>query len=221
VVRIYTNIEEIVIVTTEIERVLGDLGETPYDPLMEEKDEDVTGESSTNKQLSVLNETLIHFFRESGNENGASVSSSRSAYRCQLCQVESHGAVAYPMHNDMRPKCSKCGGGHRVENCGIRCSFYNGMGHSEDRYWKKKDTKPLNSTANYFEVLVNDEEATLNELNKICGANHCLTYGNKIPKKRLPIQANEAERVAEQAKGIDVGNMTRETIPISNARLKK
>jgi hypothetical protein len=31
--------------------VLGDLGETPYDPLKEEKDEDVTRESSTNKYI--------------------------------------------------------------------------------------------------------------------------------------------------------------------------
>ncbi len=33
VVRTYTNIDEMVIVATKIERVLGDLGETPYDPL--------------------------------------------------------------------------------------------------------------------------------------------------------------------------------------------
>ncbi len=70
------------IVATKIEKVLGDLGETPYDPLREEKDEDVTSESSTDKQLSMLNETLIHFFKESGNRNGASASSSGSASKC-------------------------------------------------------------------------------------------------------------------------------------------
>ncbi len=43
VVRTYTNIEEMVIVAIEIERVLRDLGET-YDPLKEEKDEDATKE---------------------------------------------------------------------------------------------------------------------------------------------------------------------------------
>ncbi len=187
VVRTYTDIENMVVATIEIERVLGDLGETPYDPFREEKDEDVTGESSTDKQLSMLNETLIHFFKESGNKNGASASSSGSASRCQLCQAEDHTVMACPKHNDMWPKCSKCGGGHKAENCGIRCSFCNGMGHSEDRCWKKKDTKPFNSTANYLEVLVNDEKATLNELNKICGANHHLTSGNKIPKRRLPV----------------------------------
>jgi hypothetical protein len=44
VVKTYTNIEEMVIVVTEIEKVLGDLGETPYDPFREEKDENVIGE---------------------------------------------------------------------------------------------------------------------------------------------------------------------------------
>jgi hypothetical protein len=93
--------------------------------------------------------------------------------------------MAYPKHNDLRPKCGKCGGGHKVENYGIRCSFCNGLRYSEDRCWKKKYTKPFNSIANYLEVLVNDEEATLTKLNMICGANHHLSYGNKILKKRL------------------------------------
>ncbi len=64
----------------------------------------------------------------------------------------------------MQPKCSKCGGGHKVENYDIRCSFYNGLGHSKDQCWKKKNIKPLNSAPNYLEMLVNDEEATLIEL---------------------------------------------------------
>jgi hypothetical protein len=97
--------------------VLGDLGETQYDPLKEEKDEDVIRESSTYKKLLMLNETLIHFFRESGSRSGASVSSSSSASRCQLCQAEDHIAVAYPKNNYMRPKCDKYGGGHRGKNC--------------------------------------------------------------------------------------------------------
>jgi hypothetical protein len=49
VVRTCIDIEEMVIVAIEIERVLGDLGETPYEPLKEEKDEDVIGESSIDK----------------------------------------------------------------------------------------------------------------------------------------------------------------------------
>jgi hypothetical protein len=79
VVRTYTDIDEMVSAATKIKKVLGNLGETPYDPLKEEKDEDVIGEPSRDKQLSMLNEILIHFFREFGSRNGTSVSSSRSA----------------------------------------------------------------------------------------------------------------------------------------------
>ncbi len=219
-VRTYTDIEEMVITTIKIEKVLGYLGETPYDPLREEKDEDVTSESFIDKQLSMLNETLIHSFRESSSKNGANVRSSRIASRYQLCQAEDHTAVAYPKHNDMWPKCSKCNGGHRAKNYGIRCSFCNGMGHSQDRCWRKKNTKPSNSTINYLEVLVNDEEATLNELNTICGANHHLTSGNMIPKRRLLVQANETEGVVEQVEGVDVRDKTREAVPDFGARSK-
>ncbi len=110
---------------------------------------------------------------------------SGSTSRCQLCQANDHITMAYPKHNDMWFKCGKCGGGHRVEKCGIRCSFCNGLGHSKDHCWKKKDIKPSNSIANYLEVLVNDEEATLTELNRICGVNHHLSSRNMIPNRRL------------------------------------
>jgi hypothetical protein len=130
VVKTYIDIDEMVSAAAEIERVLGDLGETIYDPLREEKYEDVIRESSIDKQLLVLNQTLVHFFREFGNRNGANVSFSRSASRFQLCQAENHTAVACPKHTDMWPKCSKCGGGHKAKNYGIKCSFCNGMGHS-------------------------------------------------------------------------------------------
>jgi len=161
VVRTYIDIKEMVIIATKIKKVLGDLGETPYDPFREEKDEDAIGDSFTNKQLLVLNETLIHFFRGFGNRNGASASSYGNTSRCQLCQDDDYFTVACPKHNDMWPKCDKCGGRHKAENCGISYSFCNGLVHSEDRYWKNRDMKLYNSTTNYLEVLVNDEETKL------------------------------------------------------------
>jgi hypothetical protein len=93
--------------------------------------------------------------------------------------------MACPKHNDIQPKCGKCGGGHKTKNCGIRCSFCNGLGHSKDCCWKKKDIIPFDSIANYLKVLVNDEVPTLIKLNMICGANHHLSSRNKIPKGRL------------------------------------
>jgi hypothetical protein len=58
-------------------------------------------------------------------------------------------------------------------------------------------------------VLVNDEEATMTELNMICGVNHHLSFGNKIPKRRFVLQANKAEGIVEQAKGTKTRNRSK------------
>ncbi len=100
-VRTYIHIEEMLIAIIKIERVLGDSGETPYDPLREEKDEDATRKSSIDKQLLVFNETLIHFFRESSNRSGASANSFGSTSKWQLCQADDHIIVAHLKHNYM------------------------------------------------------------------------------------------------------------------------
>jgi hypothetical protein len=57
---------------------------------------------------------------------------------------------------------------HRTENYGIKCSFCAGLGHSEDRCWKKpKDGKTHFGAANFLEVLLNDEGATATVKDKI------------------------------------------------------
>jgi hypothetical protein len=63
----------------------------------------------------VLNESLIHFFKEFSSRNVASASFFGSTSRCQLCQVNDHIVVVCLNHNDVRPKCSKCGGGHKAK----------------------------------------------------------------------------------------------------------
>ncbi len=51
---------------------------------------------------------------------------------------------------------------HRTKNCGIICFFYSSLGHSKDKCWKKpKDGKSHSGVANFLEVLLNDEEATI------------------------------------------------------------
>ncbi|CAK9210923.1 unnamed protein product [Sphagnum troendelagicum] len=42
VVRMFTHIEELVVVATELEKVLGELGATPYEPLKEEHEDGVS-----------------------------------------------------------------------------------------------------------------------------------------------------------------------------------
>jgi len=77
VVRTFTDIEELVGATIELERVLGELGETPYEPLREEQEEE-TSETMMEKQVMALNNTLINFFK--GTMHNPETSSSSTAF---------------------------------------------------------------------------------------------------------------------------------------------
>jgi hypothetical protein len=76
-VRTFVNIEELVGAATEVERVLDELGETPYEPLREEQEEE-TSESNVEKQVTALNNTLINFFK--GNSHDPASSSSSTVF---------------------------------------------------------------------------------------------------------------------------------------------
>jgi hypothetical protein len=172
VVRVFADIEEFVGAAIEVERMLGELGETPFEPLKEEQDEGLA-ETSMESQVVALNSTLINFFKGS-TPNPVSLSSSTQFIECQICKGKDHIATKCPRQNEPRPKCAKCGMPHRTENCGLKCSFCSGLGHSEDRCWKRsKDGKSYPGTANFLEVLLDDEEATLQQLNKLCGMRMC------------------------------------------------
>ncbi len=97
-------------------------------------------------------------------------------------------ATTCPRLNEARPKCANCKMPHRTENCGIKCSFYSGLGHSEDRCWKKpKDGKSQSGAANFLEVLLNDETATEQQLNKLCGNENLFSY-TQVPRRRTPVE---------------------------------
>jgi hypothetical protein len=115
-VRTFTDIEELVGVTTKLERVLGEFGETPYELLKEEQEEDVS-KTMMEKQVIALNNTLINFFK--GSVPNLDASSSSTMFRgCQICKGGNHLATTYPRLNEPRPKCAKCGMPHKIENCG-------------------------------------------------------------------------------------------------------
>jgi hypothetical protein len=135
VVRTFINIEELVGAATKLERVLGEIGETPYEPLKEEQEEGVE-ETLMEKQVTALNNTLVNFFKRSV-PNSIASSSSTTSGGSQICKGGDHISTACPRLNEPRPKCAKCGMSHRTKNCGIKCSFCAGLGHSEDRCWKK------------------------------------------------------------------------------------
>jgi hypothetical protein len=103
--------------------------------MKEEQDEVMYGESTTDRQLHVLNETLINFFGK-GTDGKVGPSSTifiNTKNHCQLCRSGEHTTSACPKLVDTRPKCAKCGGGHKTDNCGLKCSFYFGLRHTKER----------------------------------------------------------------------------------------
>jgi len=47
----------------EMERMLGELGETPFEPLKEEQEESMHNDTMLEKQVNVFNESFINFFK--------------------------------------------------------------------------------------------------------------------------------------------------------------
>jgi predicted aspartyl protease len=77
---------------------------------------------------------------------------------------------------------------HRTENCGIKCTYCLGLGHSEDRCWKKpKDGKSHSGATNFLEVLLNDEAATLQQLDRLCGSENLFSH-TRVPRRRVPVE---------------------------------
>ncbi|CAM6022853.1 unnamed protein product [Sphagnum balticum] len=153
------DIEELVGTATEVERVLAELGETPYEPLWDEQEEEAS-ESNMENSVAVLNNALINFLKGSV-PNHISSFSHTLFDECQIYKGEDHIATACPRLNEPRPECARCGMPHRTENCGVKCPLYSGIGHSGDRCWgKHNEGRSHFGAANSLEVLLNDEEAT-------------------------------------------------------------
>jgi hypothetical protein len=58
-VRTYANVEEILATAKDVERVIGELGETPFEPPKEEQEEGMHNDTLLEKQVSALNESFI------------------------------------------------------------------------------------------------------------------------------------------------------------------
>ncbi len=186
VVKTFAEIEELVGAAIEVERVLGELGEMPFEPLKEEQEEG-TEEIVMEKQVTALNETLVNFFKGTVRNPEAS-SSSTVMGGCQICKGGDHLATTCPRLNEAQPKCAKCGMPHRTENYGVKCTYCSGLGHSEDRCWKKpKDGKSHSGATNFLEVLFNDEIATLQQLNKLCGSENLFSH-MRVPRRRVLVE---------------------------------
>jgi hypothetical protein len=114
---------------------------------------------------------------------------------CQICNLVDRVDIIYPKIEGLKPKCSKWGLPHRTINCGLRCGYYTCMGHTENKCLKnKKETKSHLATNNYVEILMGDKIATLEQLNRLCGANHDIfsRIKRRLPMEMQTLKVNEA-----------------------------
>jgi hypothetical protein len=63
IVKTYANVEEMHVVTKDVERVLGELCEMPLEPLKEECEEGMTANIGLEKHVFALNESFIKKFK--------------------------------------------------------------------------------------------------------------------------------------------------------------
>jgi predicted component of viral defense system (DUF524 family) len=98
VVRMFTNIGKLVSAVTKLERVLGELRETPYELLKKEQEEGAS-EIMMEKQVTALNNTFINFFK--GTIHNPKTSSSSTMFGgCQIYKGGDHLATTYPKLNE-------------------------------------------------------------------------------------------------------------------------
>jgi predicted aspartyl protease len=85
------------------------------------------------------------------------------------------------------------------------------LGHSEDRCWKKpKDVKAHSGAANFVEVLLNDEEATLQQLHRLCGNEKVFSY-TRVPRRRIPVEVAPTGNVPSPEAAGESTRVNRET----------
>jgi hypothetical protein len=158
VLRLFADIEELVGAAVEVERVLGELGETPFEPLKEAQEERMTRISMKNP-IAALNNALINFL-EGSMPNPVSSFAPALFIECQVCERRDHIARTCPRLNAPWPKCARCGGPHRTESCGVRYPFYSDLGRAEGRCRMKQHEKESRfGAANFLEALPSDGEA--------------------------------------------------------------
>jgi hypothetical protein len=163
-VKSYANIEKLLVAAKEVERVLGEVGETLFEPLREKQEEDMSIDITLNKQVTALNESFINVSKGTSSSVRNPSPGANSSSVCKICKSSDHIATMCPRIGDLKPKCVKCRLPHKMENCGVKCGYYSSMGHTKDKCWKwGKDGKTTSTSNNYLEVLVNNEEAILEQ----------------------------------------------------------
>ncbi len=117
------DMDELLALATKVEKVLREIGETPFEHLKEERDVEANeGESSIEQQIHTFNEALIKKINGSRDMEIISYRCLRSSNVCQLCNMVGHGASTCSKLFD-HSKCGKCKMGHKTYNYGLKCSY--------------------------------------------------------------------------------------------------
>jgi hypothetical protein len=97
----------------------------------------LNAKSSVEKHVHALNESMVNFLkRKPKPQQLFPYIGSNNANGCQICNPTYPLAIKCPNYANFQPKCQKCGRLHKMENCGLNCTFYNGMEYIEDKCWK-------------------------------------------------------------------------------------
>jgi hypothetical protein len=86
----YANIEKMFVIAKEVERVLGELGEMPFEPLKEEHEEGIKNDIALKNQVTAFNESFINFFKGYLFGVGAIALIANSFTMCQICRSTYH-----------------------------------------------------------------------------------------------------------------------------------
>jgi len=63
---------------------------------------------------------LVDYFGRGANGKISHNLGSFNTIQCKLCKSEEHIAYACPKLVNLRPKCVKCGEGHKIEDYGLK-----------------------------------------------------------------------------------------------------
>ncbi len=89
----YADMDELLALAIEMEKVMGEIGEMHFEPLKDEledegEDEMNENETSTKRQIHTLNDTMINFFKGSNGKELAQPAIRNSSSLCQLCKYD-------------------------------------------------------------------------------------------------------------------------------------
>jgi hypothetical protein len=135
--RDFANMDALLVVALEVEWVLVELEEIPFE-LLKAKHEEAVVANVVEKQVNALNDSFIKKNKQ-GISLGHGIGSLNTTtfLVCQICNLIDHVVTICPKIGDLKLKCGKCSLPHKTKNYGFKCGYCVGMGHTEINVGRK------------------------------------------------------------------------------------